>query len=145
MIFGQQREQFRRVFVDVWRRHRQGAPLDPMEQIIASVISAHPQYHGILAEPASLFRDYPMEGEESNPFLHMAMHITVIEQITSDRPFGIRASYDALRGRYDDTHELEHAMMACLSESLREAQAGNREPDEQAYLARIQQLQRRVL
>jgi len=116
-----------------------------MEQIIASVIAAHPQYHGILAEPASVYRDFPLQGEETNPFLHMAMHITIIEQITSDRPFGIRARYDALRGGYNDSHELEHAMMACLSESLREAQEGNHEPDEQAYLARVQKLQRRVL
>ena len=116
-----------------------------MEQVIASVITAHPRYHGMLAEPASVFRDFPLEGEETNPFLHMAMHIAVIEQISSDRPVGIRACYDALRGGYHDTHELEHAMMACLSVSLREAQEANREPDEQAYLARIQQLQRRVL
>jgi len=142
MIFGQQRDQFRQVFVDVWSKHCQGTPLEPLEQAIAGVIGAHPQYQRILSEPASLLRDYPVEGEESNPFLHMGMHITIIEQITSDRPAGIRAAYDDLRGRFADTHALEHAMMQCLAESLLEARERNRPPDEQRYLSCVRLLKR---
>ena len=41
MIFGQQRNQFRRVFVVVWRKHSQGVPLDSLEQSIAAVVDAH--------------------------------------------------------------------------------------------------------
>ena len=142
MIFGQQRDQFRQVFVDVWRKHCEGAPLEPLEQSIAAVIGVHPEYHGMLAEPDSLLRDFPVEGEGSNPFLHMGMHITIIEQITSDRPAGIRAAYDGLRGRFADTHALEHAMMQCLAESLLEARERNRPPDEQRYLACVGLLKR---
>ena len=142
MIFGQQRDRFRRVFVDVWRKHRQGTPLEPLEQAIAGVIGAHPEYQGMLTQSASLLRDYPVDEEESNPFLHMGMHITIIEQITSDRPAGIRAVYDGLRGRFADTHALEHAMMQCLAESLLEARERNRPPDEQRYLACVGLLKR---
>lgn len=144
VIFGQQRDQLRRVFIDVWHKHRAGAQLEPMERTIASVIAAHPQYHGILAEPTSVFRDFPFEGQETNPFLHMAMHIAIVEQITSDRPTGIRASYDALRAGIHHTHELEHAMMECLAGCLRDAQELNQSPDEQSYLACIRRLERRV-
>lgn len=140
MMFGQQRDQFRQVFVDVWRKHCHGAPLEPLEQAIAGVIGAHPEYQEMLAEPTSLTREYPAEGEDSNPFLHMGMHITIIEQITSDRPAGIRAAYDDLRGRFADTHGLEHAMMQCLAESLLEARERNRPPDEQRYLACVRLL-----
>jgi hypothetical protein len=142
MIFGQQRDQFRQVFVDVWRKHRQGTPLEPLEKAIAGVIGAHPEYQGMLTESASLLRDYSVDEEESNPFLHMGMHITIIEQITSDRPAGIRAVYDGLRGRFADTHALEHAMMQCLAESLLEARERNRPPDEQRYLACVGLLKR---
>ncbi len=142
MIFGQQRDQFRQVFVDVWCKHRQGTPLEPLEQAIAGVIGAHPEYQGMLTESASLLRDYSVDEEESNPFLHMGMHITIIEQITSDRPAGIRAVYDGLRGRFADTHVLEHAMMQCLAESLLEARERNRPPDEQRYLACVGLLKR---
>lgn len=155
MIFGRQRQQFRQVFVDVWCKYRQGAPLEPLEQAIAAVIGAHPEYHGLLAEPDSLSRDYPVcgegvygegvygqgvDGQGSNPFLHMGMHITIVEQISSDRPAGIRAVYDALRGRFHHSHALEHAMMQCLSESLLEARERNQPPDERRYLACVRLL-----
>lgn len=119
--------------------------MEPLEQAITEVIGAHPEYHGILAEPESLARDFPADGNEANPFLHMAMHISIIEQISTDRPVGIRALYDALRRRFQDTHELEHAMMQCLSESLWEARERGQEPDEKRYLACVRRLQRRVL
>ena len=145
MIFGQQRDQFRQVFVDVWQKHCRGMPLEPLEQSIATVIGAHPQYHGLLAQPDSLLRDFPAEGEEANPFLHLGMHITIVEHITSDRPAGIRALYDGLRDRFDDSHELEHAIMQCLAESLWEARGSNKPPDEQRYLSCVRALQRRML
>jgi hypothetical protein len=146
MIFGQQRDQFRQVFVDVWCKHRQGAPLEPLEHAIAAVIGAHPEYHGMLAQPDSLSRDYPVcgegvNGEGSNPFLHMGMHITIVEQITSDRPAGIRAVYDALRSHFHHSHALEHAMMECLKDSLLEARERDQPPDERRYLACVRLLQ----
>jgi hypothetical protein len=145
MIFGQQRDQFRRVFVDVWRKHSKGTLLEPLEQSIAAVIDAHPEYHEMLADPDSLVRDYPTEGEGTNPFLHMGMHISIVEQITSDRPAGIRTFYDALRGRFPDTHDLEHAMMQCLAKSLWEARERDQPPDERRYLSCVHRLQRRLL
>jgi hypothetical protein len=145
VIFGQQRDQFRQVFVDVWRKRCAATPMEPLEQSIAVVIDAHPEYHGILAEPDSLTREFPAEGEDSNPFLHMAMHISIIEQITSDRPAGIRALYDALRGRFHHAHELEHAMMQCLADSLWEARERDQTPDEERYLACVRRLHRQLL
>ena len=145
MIFGQQRDKIRRTFVDVWRKHSRGTPLEPLEQSIAAVIDAHPEFQGMLADPDSLVRDYPVEDGETNPFLHMGMHITIVEQITSDRPAGIRVLYDALRGRFADTHELEHAMMQCLAQSLLEAGERGQPPDEQRYLSCVRRLERRVL
>lgn len=145
MIFGRQRDQFRQVFVDAWCKARQGVPLEPMERTIVSIIDAHPEYHGILAEPDCLTRDFPEQGVEANPFLHMAMHIAIIEQITSDRPSGIRDLFESLRAQFHDSHELEHALMQCLAQSLRDAREQGRVPDEGRYLACIRQLQRRVL
>ncbi len=145
MIFGQQRDQIRRVFVDVWRKHSQGTSLEPLEQSIAAVIDAHPESHGVLADPDSLVRDYPVEGEETNPFLHMGMHISIVEQLSSDRPAGIRTFYDALRGRFPNTHELEHAIMQCLAESLLVAREHGQSPDERRYLSCLRRLQRRAL
>ena len=145
MIFGQQRDQIRKVFVDAWHKHCEGASLEPLEQSIASVIEAHPEYHAELMDPEAVARDYSLEDGEVNPFLHMGMHITIIEQIASDRPVGIRALYDRLRARYPETHELEHAMMQCLAESLLESRERAVPPDEKRYLACVRRLEGRML
>jgi len=145
MIFSQQRDKIRGTFVDVWRKHSRGAPLEPLEQCIAAVIDAHPEFQAMLADPDSLVRDFPVEDGKTNPFLHMGMHITIVEQITTDRPAGIRALYEALRGCFADAHELEHAMMRCLAKSLREAGERGQPPDEQRYLSCVRRLEKRVL
>ena len=145
MIVGRQRDKMRRTFVDVWRKHSSGTPLEPLEQSIAAVIDAHPEFQGMLADPDSMVRDYSAQGGETNPFLHMGMHIAIVEQITSDRPTGIRVLHDALRRCFADTHELEHAMVQCLAESLWEAREHGQAPDEQRYLSCVRRLERRVL
>ena len=144
MNYGQQRDQIRRVFVDVWRRHREGEPLEPLERSIAAVIEAHPEYQEVMSDPAAIVREYPIEGGEENPFLHMGMHITIMEQIATDRPAGIRALYDGLRRQYPDAHSLEHAMMQCLADSLWESRERGGPPDEGRYLACVRRLQGRV-
>ena len=145
MIFGRERDQIRRVFVDAWRKHGEGTPLEPLERSIAAVIEAHPEYQSMLSDAAAVSRDYPVEGEETNPFLHMGMHITIIEQITSDRPSGIRDLYGRLRARFPDTHQLEHAIMQCLAESLWQSRERGQPPDEQGYLACVRRLDGRML
>jgi hypothetical protein len=145
MIFGHKRDQIRQVFFDVWRKHCEGVPLEPLERSIAAVIEAHPEYQPVMADPEAIARDYPVEEGETNPFLHMGMHLTIVEQVGCDRPSGIRALYGRLRASYPDTHALEHAMMQCLAESLWESSERGVAPDEQRYLARIRRLEGRML
>ena len=143
---GQERDRIRRVFVDTWRKHLEGTALEPLEREIAAVIEAHPEYHSAMTDPDALVREYAIDGgDRSNPFLHMGLHISVIEQLGSDRPKGVRALYDRLRGRYPDVHALEHAMMACLAESLEEGRARGEPPDEKRYLRCLRRLERRML
>lgn len=145
MIYGQQRDQIRQVFVDAWRKYREGAPMEAMERSIAAVIEAHPEYQPLMSDPDAVVRDFPVEGGKENPFLHMGMHITIIEQLSTDRPAGIRALYDSLRSRYPDTHALEHAIMKCLAESLSESRDRGEPPDERRYLECVHRLRGRVL
>ena len=63
MIFGQQRDQIRRVFVDVWRKVGEGALLETLQRSIAAVIKAHPEYQRVLADADAVSRDYPVESE----------------------------------------------------------------------------------
>lgn len=135
MLYGQDRGALRQQFFEVWRKREAGEPLEPLEQIVAEVIARHPEYHGVLRDRERyLDRDYLPEMGETNPFLHMAMHIGIHEQLATDRPAGIREAYQALLKRVGEPHRVEHEMMECLGEMFWRAQREQRMPDEAAYL-----------
>src|SRR5690606_2218967 len=87
MLFGNNREALRRQFVEAWQKVREGRPVTQLEDLIASVIAEHPEYHHILEQgEAAIEREWTPEQGETNPFLHMGMHIAVREQLSVDRP-----------------------------------------------------------
>ncbi|MES9958357.1 MAG: DUF1841 family protein, partial [Sedimenticola sp.] len=70
-MFGNDRLQMRRMFTDSWHKSKQGAPLEPLEQMIVEIIQLHPEYHKMLEDPdGSLDRDFMPEEGQTNPFLH---------------------------------------------------------------------------
>ena len=137
----QSRDELRRVYVEAWRKRRAGLPVEPLEAQVADVIALHPEYHAALerAEDA-LGRDYTPEGGQSNPFLHMGLHLAVRDQIATDRPAGLRQAFEALAQRVGSAHEAEHRIIECLAEAMWEAQRSGRPPDEAAYLQRVLRL-----
>ncbi|MDH5711017.1 MAG: DUF1841 family protein [Gammaproteobacteria bacterium] len=139
-MFNQDRNQMRKVFFDCWKAHRDKTPMDAMQTIIAHIIELHPEYHALLENEAALYKDYTPEQGETNPFLHMSMHIALHEQISTDRPTGIKAVYQSIIMKQGSTHDAEHAMMECLGEALWLAQRNNRMPDETAYLECLKNL-----
>ena len=139
-MFGNDRNALRKMFFDCWHKQQCGEPLDAMQQSIASIIGQHPEYHTLLQNPDNLDRDYLPEQGETNPFLHMSMHIALHEQISTDRPAGIRQHYKQLCALTGSAHDAEHAMMECLGEALWRAQRNGQMPDESAYLHCIKQL-----
>ncbi len=144
MILGQNREQLRRMYVDAWRKQQAGEPVSPLEAMIAEVVAMHPEYHALLNRGNNaLDKDFLPEQGESNPFMHMGMHIAIREQLSTDRPTGIVDAIRALLARVQDAHEVEHKVMECLGQSLWEAQRAGRAPDEAAYLRCVQGLARR--
>lgn len=142
MIFSRDRTGLRRFFLDAWRRYRGGAELGPLERVVTEIVVEHPEYHALLERPDALERDYLPETGEINPFLHLAMHVAIQEQLSTDRPAGVRGLYRSLRARFDSAHELEHAMMECLGETLWQAQRRGSPPDENAYLDCLRRLAR---
>jgi len=123
------------MYVEAWRKARESLPLEPLEDQIVRVLEQHPEYHPIVesGEPA-LERDYTPEAGESNPFLHMGLHLAVREQVGTDRPAGIAAIHRELARRLGDVHEAEHHMIECLAEELWSSQRSGRLPDETVYL-----------
>ena len=139
MIFGQDRQELRRAYADAWRKHCAKAPLSPLEAQIAAVLEQHPEYHDAVTGD-DLDKDYTPEGGQTNPFLHMGLHLGIREQVATNRPAGIAEIYTALTACAGDAHAAEHQMIECLAETLWEAQSQNRAPDEEQYLERLRRL-----
>lgn len=140
-MFDADRNQIRQMFIRTWQRARAGEQLESLERIIAGVIEEHPEYHPILDQGEDgVGREWTPEAGEENPFLHMGMHITIREQIQTDRPPGIREAHWELTRQRGNTMRAEHEIMEILGETLWEAQRAGTMPDEKRYLARVRQL-----
>ncbi len=141
MFFGQNRDELRRFYVEAWRKYRNKSPLQPLESMIAEVIAQHPEYHALVEdEEKAVTEDFSAENGQSNPFMHMGMHLGLREQLTTGRPIGIQTVYDKLRTRLGDAHEAEHRMIECLGRLMWEAQRTGLPPSEEQYIECLQHL-----
>jgi len=144
-MFGQDRNELRQMFFNVWQKLQAGTPLTALENMVGEVIEAHPEYHAVLKKPdANLDKDYSPDGGQPNPFLHMAMHIAAREQIGTDRPRGIAKAFQEMAHRLGDPHAAEHEIHECLGETLWQAQRNGQPPDEAAYLRCVQERAKRL-
>ena len=140
----QQREQMRQYYCDTWQKHlQQKDSLSALEQQITAVIKEHPEYHQLLEnEEASINADYLPEMGDSNPFLHMGMHLGLREQVSTNRPAGIAELYQSLV-KLKEVHDAEHEMIECLAESIWQAQQNQTIPDEITYLECLRKIQQK--
>src|SRR3954462_15866878 len=77
-MYNPSREQVREMFFGTWRKYRAGEPLAGVEALALEVILLHAEYHELLGQPERFReKDYP---DESNPFLHMSLHVAFLEQ-----------------------------------------------------------------
>lgn len=139
-MFGNDRDGMRRYYLQCWQKFQNKLPMDALEQQIAAVIAEHPEYHALLQqEEKALQREYLPEQGETNPFLHMGLHLGIHEQVSTNRPAGISELYRQLVIKHGK-HDAEHRMMDCLAESIWLAQRNQTTPDETAYLDCLKQL-----
>ena len=125
----------RRFFCETLRKHRDGAPLSPMEALAAQWIAEHPEYHGDLADAdAAVAAAYAVEDGRTNPFLHLSMHLTISEQCSIDQPRGVRQAVELLAARRGSLHDAHHEVMECLGQMVWASQRSGLPPDGFAYL-----------
>lgn len=138
-MFTPSQHDVRRFFCDTFRKLRDNEVLTPLEAIARDWIVQHPEYHDALADTdAALAADYSVERAQSNPFLHLAMHLSIAEQLSIDQPPGIRAAHAALAQRLGSEHEAHHHMMECLGQMIWASQRSGLPPDGAAYLECVQ-------
>jgi|SRR5919106_3571233 hypothetical protein len=131
-MFNPSRDEVREMFFRAWKSYREGRPLVGIEALALDVILQHPEYHDALGNPErSRDKDYV---DESNPFLHMSLHVALEEQLSIDQPPGIAARFRALLERHGERHEALHQALECLAETMWRAQRDRAPPDAAAYL-----------
>lgn len=134
-MFSNDRQSHRRIFVAAWEKARTGQPLEPIEAQIVQILRQHPEYHALMSDAqTALEQDFLPEQGQSNPFLHLGLHIAVLDQLSIDQPAGIRRLYQDLLAKTGDPHETEHSIMECLGEALWTLQRNQAPFDEQTYL-----------
>jgi hypothetical protein len=134
-VFNPTRDQVREFFFGVRAKSAAGVALTPLEAIALSIVLEHPEYHAILDDPERYReRTWTPEGGETNPFLHLSMHLAIEEQLQIDQPPGIRALVEALASRLDSPMQARHAAMECLAEQVWNAQRNGVAFDNATYL-----------
>lgn len=142
LMFGNNREEIRRFILDCWNKREQSLfTLSALEQHVIRALNLHPEYQRLLESGEdALHQDFVNGADTGNPFFHLGLHITLYEQLESDRPAGIRTLYQKIMHTASGKHEAEHKLLLCLEQSLWEAQARNNMPDERRYLECVRKI-----
>ncbi|MFN3233972.1 MAG: DUF1841 family protein [Gammaproteobacteria bacterium] len=135
------RDQLRNFIFATWKKIKNRQLLEPLESQLADIIKHHKEYHKIFDDPDKYReKDYLPEQGETNPFLHIALHSSIQEQIKTDRPSGIKRIYQSLLTTHQDPHEVEHLMMHCLAELMWENADNPQGMSEEEYLEKLKRL-----
>ena len=139
-MFNPSQADVRRFLCAVHAKTLSGAPMEAIETLASLWIAEHSEYHAELANAdAAVARNYDETPEQTNPFLHLSMHLSISEQCSIDQPPGIRQAVELLTARRGDLHEAHHEVMECLGRMIWESQRAGRPPDGQAYIEHVRQ------
>ena len=139
-LFNPSRDEVREFFFNTWSQFKAQKPLTDLEQIALSIIHMHPEYQAILDASAQFkHQEYFPEFGESNPFLHMSLHLSILEQISINQPIGIAGIYAALKTKHQNEHDAQHDILECLAESIWQAQRNKSALDDNTYLTLLLQ------
>ncbi len=139
-MFNPSQDDVRRFFCSAFAKAQSNSSQDAIETIANQWMSEHPEYHADLQNAdAAVARVYDGSDGQTNPFLHLSMHLSITEQCSIDQPRGIRQAVELLTARRGDLHLAHHEVMQELGTMLWEAQRSKQAPDGQAYIDRVQQ------
>lgn len=135
-MFNPTREQVRQFFTEAWQKHQNKGVLTPLEVIAIDWALEHPEYHELLSDPEAVNADFSVEAGQTNPFLHLSMHLAIHEQVSIDQPPGIKAAHTKLLTQMSP-HEAAHRIMDALGEIIWESQRLNKPLDNERYIELI--------
>ena len=138
-LFNPSRDEVREFFFGTWAKFKQNLILTDLEKIALGVMHMHAEYHGILDAPEQFkSQEYFPELGETNPFLHMSLHLSILEQISINQPIGIAVIYEKLKLKHQNEqqfeHDAQHDVLECLAEVIWQAQRNHTGLNSSHYL-----------
>lgn len=141
MFYSNNIQDIRQFFFATWHKYHQKQPLLSLEQQIIAVMLEHSEYHAVFNATNPEERQEALWAlGQNNPFLHMGLHLTIRDQIATNKPLGIQLIYSKIMKKQGSQEKTEHLLMEPLTELLWEAQSTQQIPNEQFYLERCRQL-----
>jgi hypothetical protein len=136
-VFTSDRSKQRQYLKQAWGKYTKQEQLEPLELQLAKIVEKHPEYHDLIK---NLDSEYFPEQGNTNPFLHINLHLTLQDQLTMDQPKGIRGIHNRLLVKIKDEHEVEHMMMEHIAEMIFNAQKNNTAFDLNGYIIALKKL-----
>lgn len=136
-MFNPTQADVRNFFFEVFSKMQQNIALSNLETIARGIILEHPEYHATLANRDKYLNFQYMPEMGHNPFLHLSMHLTLIEQLSINQPTGISDLFNQMHLKLKDRHTVSHEIMDCLGEMLYVAQRERTSPSVDVYFACI--------
>jgi Domain of unknown function (DUF1841) len=136
-MFSGNRDELRDYYFSIWEKYLRQEPLDALSQQILQVILEHPEYHYCFQDPGT-YKRKNYSSDETNPFLHMALHLSIREQVATDRPQGIAQLYERYTEHFSNEYlTAEHEMLAVLANVIWDMQQHYAEFNEADYLHQL--------
>lgn len=141
MIESSDPKALRQVYFDAWQKALKQQPLTAMEHIIVDILHRHPEYQPMFNHPEE-FAVFQHEkfALDHNPFFHIALHVTIAEQVGANRPQGIRHIYNQLLKKHGDKNTAEHKMIGCLARILMESFEMDSNNNDKIYMQALKRL-----
>jgi len=129
-------QQVRTYFYNAWQKYSSNQPLTDLEIITCECIKLHPEYHQLLSSQKCINQTFEIQ---NNPFLHLSMHLTIVEQINTNQPIGITNIYKTLANKYTN-HDAIHIIINCFQQVLTKIKDEDIKQIEASYLSLLNEV-----
>ena len=125
----------------IWELAQAGGELDEEDARLAEVLEQHPEYADVWEEAQSMGTE-EVTRDGVNPFVHVAIHQTVENQLAENDPAQTAETLEVLLRAGYDRHQAIHMIGRVVSEEIFEILKERRPFDEDAYVAALEDLAR---
>jgi hypothetical protein len=124
----------------IWEMVMAGAELEGEDATFAEILKQHPEYFDIWERAGILDPGEEITRDGANPFVHVAIHQTVENQIANHDPSQTAETLEALMQAGYTRHEAIHAIGGILAEEMFEILRDKRPFNETGYIQALRDL-----